>query len=112
MGKMVNLKLTEADRKAEEKRYTAKDPAEQYPWGLRVTFDSNLVSKIPHLQGVNGGDEVLMVCRCKVKQVSIDDDDSKNSPRRRVELQIREADIKAYTAEDDFAGSFAEPDDE
>lgn len=112
MGKMVDLKLTDADKKAEEKRYTSKDPAEQYPYGLGVSFDSSAVAKIAHLQTVNGGDELVMVCRCKVKSVNVDDDDSKNKPRRRVELQIREVDISPAVDDKDFAASFAEIDED
>lgn len=108
MGKMVDLKLTKADKKAEEKRWSAEDPGHQYPYGSNIHFDELTVDKIPALQEVSGGDEIILVARCVVKGVNIRDDESKKNPSRQVEIQMRQVQFRPATDENDFASAFAE----
>jgi len=60
---------------------------EKFPWGLRVSFDSESVDKIKALQNVKAGDMVKLMSEAKVVEVSLRDT-MKEGEKQRVELQL------------------------
>lgn len=92
--KMISMERKK-DPKGKEKKcgLEACVSAEKYPWGLRINFDSENVSKISALSDVSVGDVVTIQAKAHVVETSARETTS--GPARRVELQIVEIGIEA-----------------
>lgn len=78
---------------------------EKYPWGLRIEFNSENVSKISTLSDVSVGDVVTIQAKAHVIETSARE--TQSGPDRKVSLQIVsigiEADVDAEKAFDQGA---------
>jgi hypothetical protein len=105
------MKLISMEQKKEPKDKKQKcgieacDSAKKYPWGLRINFDSENVSKVSALSDVSVGDVVTIQAKAHVVETSARE--TQSGPDRRVELQIVsigiEADVDAEKAFDQGA---------
>ena len=97
---MINLKLSKAEKKEQEKAYSIGE--ESYPYGTRLSFQSQLIKKIPFLQKVKGGAIVNIQAIAKATEIRIRDK-GKGDERENVEIQIQKIDIgSANEAEESF----------
>ncbi len=90
--KMVNVKLEKKSKKelAKEGMVTQSTmERDEYPWNLRVRFETEQVKKIEGMEELDTKDKVRMVAMCSVTSKSINKkSDGKDSVS--VELQIEE----------------------
>ena len=70
MDKMLDLALTDADRKAQSAMYedTSSGDGPKYPWGLRLHLNQETMDKIGELPAV--GTELVLTIRAKVTEYS------------------------------------------
>lgn len=89
--KLVDMKIpkkTKAQRKAEMSPSTIGGDQEQYPWGLRLNFNSKEIEKLPALKKAVAGARVKIAAIAKVIEVRITDAE-KGRKRHNIELQIQ-----------------------
>ena len=97
---MINLKLSKAEAKEREKAYSIGD--ESYPYGTRLSFERELIKKIPLLQKVKGGAMLNIHAIAKATEIRIRDK-GKGDEREGVEIQIQKIDMgSANEAEESF----------
>lgn len=70
MDKMIDLAMTDADRKAQSAVYedTSTGDGPKYPWGLRLHLNQETMAKIGELPAV--GTELTLTIRVKVTEYS------------------------------------------
>ena len=85
--KMVDMRLPKPKKDNGAKPCPSIDGGEEYPWGLRVTFDKEALDKVDGLFDQDVGDTVKMTIKARVIEkrhvTRKEGDDSKS-----VELQI------------------------
>ena len=71
---MADLKSMKLSKEAQEGNDIAVDGDQEYPWGLRINLDDDIVTKLgtPSLQA---GDEVMIMAKATVKSVSSHEED-------------------------------------
>jgi len=100
---MVNLKRPKRTKKElKEEAMQVETEQDRYPWGTRLDFHEDEIDKIGTLQGMEGGEEIVIRAKGKVIQVStIMREGSKK--REHVEIQITDIGIEdANSAEEAF----------
>lgn len=90
--KMTNLKLPKKAK--EELKKTAMPEAAdipEYPYGLQLRFDKDLIARLPYLKGVDGGQECSFTCKGFISNLSVNksaDEAGKSKERQSVEIQV------------------------
>ena len=71
MADMVDLKYTPKELKEEKVEAKGGPQVDPYPWGLAITLDSETLDKLKLMDPLpQVGDEVHMLCVCKVTSVN------------------------------------------
>lgn len=98
---MIDLKRTK-----EEKKKSKTEPApsmeatEAYPYGSRISFGEEEISKIDSLQNLQIGQKVTIAAEGKVVEVRASEQEG-GKPRANVEIQIQKIDITAGKKEEE-----------
>lgn len=99
---MINLKLSEKEKKEMYEGGPKVDDGSDYPWGTRLRFENDSVKKVPGLQKVKAGDMVDIKATGKVVEVRTTDRDGEKTYEC-VEIQIQKIDLgSADEAEEAF----------
>lgn len=87
--KMTSLKLPRKTKKemSKEMAVPSTEDMPEYPWGLQLRFDKDIISKLPYLEGVGAGQECTFMAKGYVKEVSVDAS-GKTKKRQSVEIQV------------------------
>lgn len=97
---MINLKLSKTDKKQMEKAYSVE--MDNYPWGSRLSFESETIKKIPFLQKVKSGAILNIQAIAKVTEIGIVDKE-KLEKREHIHIQIQKIELgNANEAEESF----------
>jgi len=99
--KLKSMKLTKSDQKEGMAPKEISYPA--YPWGLELRLDEKACKKLPALDGVEAGQEVMLHAKAKVTVVS--QRDTSAGKTRSVELQITDLAV-AGDAQDEYDSGF------
>lgn len=67
--KLIDVKFTKAEAKAEAAEYTGSDGPE-YPWGLEIRLEDETLTKLGITDLPDVGDEFRVVCVVRVDSVS------------------------------------------
>lgn len=95
--KLVDVKFTKAEAKAEAAEYTGADGPE-YPWGLEIRLEDETLTKLGITDLPDVGDEFRVVCVVRVDSVSQSQMASGRQDRC-VCLQITQMGLEADEAE-------------
>lgn len=95
--KLVDVKFTKAEAKAEAAEYTGAEGPE-YPWGLSIRLEDETLTKLGVTTLPDVGDEFRLVCIARVDSVSQSQMASGRNDRC-VSLQITQMGIDAETDE-------------
>lgn len=90
--KMVSMKRTKADKRADKLEQSPMDAMEpDYPWGLCLHMDGDEMEKLDITAMPKVGDEMLLVCRCKVTRTAMNASEyTAGDETRSIDLQITE----------------------
>lgn len=100
MPSLTSVKRSKADIK--EETDVAYKP-DEYPWGLRISLEDDLVSKLKASE-FKAGDEVLVYAKATVKSKnSHEDDDEGGKVETSLSLQITEMALEAPDTDDEKA---------
>lgn len=106
--KLIDLKKKKKTKAEIKKENTIGYPDEDlYPWGLRLSFEKEVVDKLGGLKGLEVGDEVDLKGVAKV--VEVRSNETRKGADRRVELQVVKIGL---AARDDVEEAFDEVIDE
>lgn len=98
MGKLVNMKMTKADRADAQSESTPAGDAQMYPWGLNVDLDEYALDKLKIDPLPSVGETQTLIATVKVTSVS--SSESAGGKDRRVGLQITEMCLESGDAKD------------
>ena len=88
---LVNIKRTEADKKAEAAKYDTIDgKAEDYPWGLSLRLDNETIAKLG-LGDTDADDKVTIHAQAFVSEDTVNKRNGKTE--RSVSLQITDISV-------------------
>jgi hypothetical protein len=71
--KLVSMKITKADRKAQQEKYATASPVDgdAYPYGLTVRLDNESLEKLGlDVSDYPVGDTVMLIATCEVCETS------------------------------------------
>jgi len=83
---LTDIKRTEADKKAEAKKYETLSTEEDYPWGLSVSLDDATIKKLK-LGDLDAEEEVMLVGSGFVSEDSSNLVNGKKTRNIRIQLQ-------------------------
>jgi len=106
MANLIDLKLPKKTKKAEEDTAKAIPDDRKYPYGTRITFDSDTFSKIPVLSKLKLGEEVNVTGVGEVVALSRNEREGAK-PSKDLSIQIQKIDI-AQSADKELAKGFKE----
>ena len=89
--KLISLRLTKTEKK-ETVEACSPSNSPDYPYGTRLSFETEQIEKIPALSKVQAGDMISGGYEAKVTEVRITDRD-KDKKRHTVEIQIQKIGI-------------------
>lgn len=99
--KLVDIKRTKADRKAEQERYSDPEVAtDDYPWGLTIRLDDATIKKIG-LGDVDADQAVRVYAEAFVSEDTVNKRNGKSV--RNVTLQITKLAVAQSESDDDAA---------
>lgn len=100
--KLVDIKRTKADRKAEQERYSTADElgGDDYPWGLNLRLDDATIKKIG-LGDVDADQAVRVYAEAFVSEDTVNKRNGKSV--RNVTLQITKLAVAQSESDDDAA---------
>lgn len=98
---LVNLKMSKEDRKNYLEPSNVEAP--QYPWGMELNLDKDVIEKLG-LGNAGAGDEVTMVCKCKVTNKS--ESDGERGSHHSLTLQITDAQAEVQGKEEQTTEDF------
>lgn len=113
MTKLVDMKITKAERKAKEERYSKpmSMDGDVYPYGLKIRLDDAAIDKLGLKVLPKTGKKVRVVCECTVESTS----DRKtihtaggDNRDRSIELQIEKLALDMGDAKDAVDKALAE----
>ncbi len=102
--KMIDLKLPK--RKKEELKdtsYPAKVEGEQWPYGLRLTFESEQVDKLPQLTKVKIGENIHVMGMGEVTSIRMNEE-KEGKKRYSVEVQIQQIGVEGSSSKKESMG--------
>lgn len=89
-GAMIDLKLPK--RKSGKSMIEPMYSQEEYPWGLRITFETDQVDKMPELKTAEAGEPVKLMGMGKVINVRMSD--GVGNKTHQVEIQLHKVAVK------------------
>lgn len=87
---MVSMKRTKEDKRADKMEHAPMEAIEpDYPYGLCIHMDGDEMEKLGIKTMPKVGDEISMMCKCKVtRTMQTASEYTKDSDRRSIDLQI------------------------
>jgi hypothetical protein len=106
---MISLKRTKKEIKKTRNVEIASDSSyDEYPWGTKLRFEEDEISKIKEIQGLNVGDSVFINAIGSVVEKS-EHSRTKGKDNKTIEIQIEKISIDSKAEE---SKGFNEKDDE
>jgi len=90
---MKSMKLSPADKKAEEKSMEVSSDSQEYPWGLTLRLEQDTMDKLSTGE-LKVGDELMMQAAVRVTSVSSHDSEGSKTESS-ASLQITEMGLDA-----------------
>ena len=90
--KMVSMKRTKEDKRADKLEHAPMEAMEpDYPYGLCIHMDGDEMEKLDIEAMPKVGDEMILVCRCKVTRTAMNASEyTSGDETRSIDLQITE----------------------
>lgn len=110
---LKSMKITKADRDARKKGYEVCSPSggDDYPYGLRVSLDEDILKKLGISKMPKAGGYVALRAECCVISVSINERDGKTERRIELQMEKMEVIVPPETAEDAIGDAIDEAGD-
>ena len=89
---MKSMKLSPADKKAEEKSMEVSSDSQEYPWGLTLRLEQDTMDKLSTGE-LKVGDELMM--QAAVRVTSVSSHDGEGGSESSASLQITEMGLDA-----------------
>ena len=86
MAELISVKLSKEDQKKISGVMVDEASREEFPWGLRLTFNPEISDRFPVLANLAAEEEVAIVAEGKVMEIRVADVPGNSS--RTVEIQI------------------------
>lgn len=96
---MVSLKRSKIQETKLAPAEVATDRPE-FPWGARLSFETEDIKKLPILETVNVDDVLVITAIARVCEMSVDERADMETPSRRVGLQIESIEISPEEEEE------------
>lgn len=104
--KLVDMKISKADREKQTSPSTLMKDGPAYPWGLSLNLDDATLEKLG-LELPEVGEELMLHARVKVSSCSSSDSEG-GGKNRSCSLQIVAMGLEGEDREDDAAGTLYE----
>jgi hypothetical protein len=88
--KMISMKRSAADKRADKLEHSPMEAtAPDYPWGLCLHMDGDEMDKLGIKTMPKVGDEMILVCKCKVTRCMMSSSEyTDGDETRSIDLQI------------------------
>jgi hypothetical protein len=92
MAKLIDMKITKAERKANEPKPCSDGDGPIYPWGLRLDLNNDTLKKLGMKDLPKVGADMIVTARACV--VGVRSSERENHEDRSVELQIEKLSVE------------------
>ena len=106
--KLIDAKLSKRSKEELTAPTPVKEEGPRYPYGLRLTFDEEIIDKMPHLENMKIGERVSISGIGEVVSIRMNEDKDKKK-RYSVEIQIQQVGV---ASKEDFDEAFKEATEE
>ena len=106
--RLIDTKLPKQSMEELKKDMPGKEEGPRYPYGLKITFDEEIINKMPHLENMKIGERVSISGIGEVVSIRMNEDKDKKK-RYSIEIQIQQVGV---ASKEDFDEAFKEATEE